>query len=888
MTRRKILAADLFCGAGGFTTALMRELDSQGVDCELVAINHDPIAIATHTRNHLRARHEIQDLSNVDPEKLCPEGRLDILLASPTCTFHSRARGGKPTSDQQRMDPWVVVTWCTKLRVKRLVCENVPEFVDWGPINTQTGKPIKSRKGEYFRAWIAAFERIGYRVEWRILTAADYGDATTRSRFFMRARNDRRPITWSEPTHTREGVSSLFGDTKRWRAAREIINWSDPGRSIFGRPMPLKPNTLRRIRAGALKFSGLWAEVFRAAVDRELYRSMLYWEAGVGRKPEKAHAKKKRMAKARPTKPLPVYTGPIFDDRLPDLMFREINGRIVRVDRVEFSSGAVDDRHVVFDRTDDYLVLLRGTGGARSTGLPVPALTAGGTHVGLVHPFVFQVNQGNGRYGSHRLVDEPLYAVVTRDSLGLAGLSIEPFTCGNRTNNAARGVCDPIATAVTATGGGIFLARPFLFAQGSNGASQLVDEAPIPTITTVSRIQLIQPVVLPFVLGQHGGAVPRDVVEPLPTIAGSGAIALIRPYAEPFILNRHGDNGGGVRASSLNLPMPTATRSGAGYLVDPYLAVMKGQSYCSSIDSPAPAITTRRHLAMIEPFLVTCNHVGSPRIVDNRLRLVSSPLPTITSKRGLGFAEPFLTPYYGSASFRGGVHSISLPLPTVTTKDRFALVRPEVAPYFVPFFGERPTQAPRFHSVDVPLPAVTSHGAGGLAEPFVFHQGTGGVRPQSVGAPLPTITAGGYQFALAQTLAPPFVVVVSHGNDASGNCERRVRGVDEPLQSVTAGGVQFGVVRSSVNVRSGILVFVDGIACLVDILFRMLRNPELAAAMSFTGDEYSYEFSGTETQITKQIGNAVPVRTARSLIRAELLDLLPAKQTAPRPKARVA
>jgi DNA (cytosine-5)-methyltransferase 1 len=105
-----------------------------------------------------------------------PEGYLDLLMASPTCTHHSRARGGKPTSDQQRADPWHVITWLTELRVKRMLIENVPEFVDWGPVDRRTGKPVKSRKGEYFRAWWQAIEALGGRGEYRFLNCADYGD----------------------------------------------------------------------------------------------------------------------------------------------------------------------------------------------------------------------------------------------------------------------------------------------------------------------------------------------------------------------------------------------------------------------------------------------------------------------------------------------------------------------------------------------------------------------------------------------------------------------------------------------------------------------------------------------------------------------------------------
>lgn len=66
------------------------------------------------------------------------------------------------------------------------------------------------------------------------------------------------------------------------------------------------------------------------------------------------------------------------------------------------------------------------------------------------------------------------------------------------------------------------------------------------------------------------------------------------------------------------------------------------------------------------------------------------------------------------------------------------------------------------------------------------------------------------------------------------------------------------------------VVIVDGVPHLLDIRFRMLRNPELARAMGFDDDEASYEFSGTQTDITKQIGNAVPVGLARALVTAIL------------------
>ena len=258
---RVALVADLFCGAAGSSTGARRALAALGFQMNLVAVNHWNVAIETHSRNHPEARHYCQDVNGVKPAEIVPEGRLDLLMASPTCTYHSRARGGKPINDQGRMDPWAIVHWCTELRVRRLLVENVPEFVDWGPLDLRTGRPIKRRGGEYFRAWTAALQGAGFKLDWRILNAADFGDATTRERFFLMARSDGKRVHWPDPTHSRSGERDLLGHGRhKWRAAREIIDWSIEGNSIFDRKRPLSPKTLGRIYAGAVKFC--WLEPF--------------------------------------------------------------------------------------------------------------------------------------------------------------------------------------------------------------------------------------------------------------------------------------------------------------------------------------------------------------------------------------------------------------------------------------------------------------------------------------------------------------------------------------------------------------------------------------------------------------------------------------------------
>jgi DNA (cytosine-5)-methyltransferase 1 len=54
---------------------------------------------------------------------------------------------------------------------------------------------------------------------------------------------------------------------------------------------------------------------------------------------------------------------------------------------------------------------------------------------------------------------------------------------------------------------------------------------------------------------------------------------------------------------------------------------------------------------------------------------------------------------------------------------------------------------------------------------------------------------------------------------------------------------------------------------LYDIRFRMLQPRELARAQGFPDH---YQFSGTKAEVTKLIGNAVPVSLAEALCR-ELL-----------------
>ena len=248
--------ADLFCGAGGTSSGAVEAIESLGYAAKLTAINHWPIAIATHTANHPGARHLCTSIDDVKPQSLYPEGALDILWASPACTHHSTARGGKPVDDQSRATAWCVVRWAEALRPNIILVENVPEFESWGGIGTN-GRPLKNKKGETFMAWVSALRSLGYTVDWRVLCAANYGDPTTRERLFVQAVRGRRRITWPDATHAKS-ASDLFGldGRKPWVPVSDVIDWSDPGKSIFTRQRPLAAKTLARIRQGLEQHGG--------------------------------------------------------------------------------------------------------------------------------------------------------------------------------------------------------------------------------------------------------------------------------------------------------------------------------------------------------------------------------------------------------------------------------------------------------------------------------------------------------------------------------------------------------------------------------------------------------------------------------------------------------
>jgi DNA (cytosine-5)-methyltransferase 1 len=266
------LMIDLFAGGGGASLGIEQATGRQ-VD---VAINHDRTAVAMHRANHPQTRHLTSDVFEVDPREVTQGRPVGLLWASPDCTDHSKAKGGKPFRDsarKRRALAWVVTRWAGQVRPRVIMLENVEEFAQWGPLVGTSGelRRCPKRKGRTFRAWVRSLEQLGYVVEWRELRACDYGAPTIRKRLFIIARCDGKPIVWPKPTH---GPKTR----KAYRTAASCIDWSIPMLSIFatreeakvwgrehGQAAPKRPlaeATMRRIARGVQRFVLEAAEPF--------------------------------------------------------------------------------------------------------------------------------------------------------------------------------------------------------------------------------------------------------------------------------------------------------------------------------------------------------------------------------------------------------------------------------------------------------------------------------------------------------------------------------------------------------------------------------------------------------------------------------------------------
>ena len=143
----------------------------------------------------------------------------------------------------------------------------------------------------------------------------------------------------------------------------------------------------------------------------------------------------------------------------------------------------------------------------------------------------------------------------------------------------------------------------------------------------------------------------------------------------------------------------------------------------------------------------------------------------------------------------------------------------------------------RNHNIDDPMPVLDTSNRYGLVRPIITSIGQTSAknRSRSIEEPLPTICTK-QEHCLVEPLLMEY-----YGN---GQCKP----ITEPCGTVTTKD-RFALINPE-SIRLG---------------FRMLQPHELAAAQSFPKD---YKFTGTKTEVVKQIGNAVCPMMAKALVEA--------------------
>ncbi|WP_455825097.1 DNA cytosine methyltransferase [Pseudomonas graminis] len=611
------IVVDFFCGGGGAGTGLEMGL-GRAVS---VAKNHSPHAISMHTVNHPGAKHFTTDVFDGDPDIECGGKAVGWFHMSPDCTHHSQAAGGQPRKREIRNLSWIGLKWGGKKRPRVISLENVKQILQWGrliakrdkatgrvvtldqvPHPTKKGKttnriaapgeqvpvsnqfliPDPKQRGRTWRRFVALLEGMGYVVEWKVIRACDFGAPTSRERLFMIARCDGRPIVWPEPTHAKNPVKGQ----QKWKTAADCIDFTDLGKSIFGRKKDLADATLRRVAKGMKKFvidnpapfivpianwSGEWVQ----SADEPLRTITSYPKGGAFSVVSPVIAPATHQGSDRindPLEPLPTVTGAnsgeltLISPTLIQSGYGERPGQEPRVPGVDQPLGTV---------------------------------VAGGVKHALASACIVQAGHGEGS-GANK-----------------------------RRSHGVNDICGPVGT-VTASGGGQSVSAAVMI-QANGGFNTTHAKGMHDPMTTVTNSGSQQQLATANLVHLRGNCDARDLNNPLHTVSAGGQHhGLVSAFMERAFGCSVGQGleepaptitaGGGGKSSLVSLTLSPEHEAGA-LRVAAFLISYYGTENTSACDSPAPTITTKDRLA-----LVTVMVKGTPYvIVDICLRMLKPP-----------------------------------------------------------------------------------------------------------------------------------------------------------------------------------------------------------------------------------------------------------------------
>jgi DNA (cytosine-5)-methyltransferase 1 len=161
----KIRALDLFCGAGGSSWGARKA----GVEI-VAAFDLWSLAGETHLINFPKAEFVEGRLEDHDVQVLKKKyGKIDLLLASPECTNHSPAKGGKPRCEESKATAFQVVRFAKAFSPRWIVIENV----------------VSMRRWTRYTEFKNDLGGLGYNLREQVLNSANFGVPQTRRRLFL-------------------------------------------------------------------------------------------------------------------------------------------------------------------------------------------------------------------------------------------------------------------------------------------------------------------------------------------------------------------------------------------------------------------------------------------------------------------------------------------------------------------------------------------------------------------------------------------------------------------------------------------------------------------------------------------------------------------------------
>lgn len=390
-----LLYIDLFCGAGGTSTGVENARVNESQCAKVIAcVNHDANAIASHAANHPDALHFTEDIRTLELSGLVahvekmkmqyPEAYV-VLWASLECTNFSKAKGGQPRDADSRTLAEHLFRYIEAINPDYIQIENVEEFMSWGDMD-EKGHPVSKDKGRCYEKWKRNVKKYGYDFDWKILNAANYGAYTTRKRFFGIFAKRGLPIVFPDATHCKDGKTDMMGRLEKWNPVKDVLDFTDEGKSIFARKKPLAEKTLERIYAGLIKFVAGGKDAFIIKYN-SMSRTGKYQSPSID-EPCPTVATQGRLTLAKVSFLSKQYSG---HPGSKNISVEEPAGTITCKDHHAFVSAYY------------------GNGNNHSVDSPSPTVTTK-DRLALVTPFFMNYYSGGGQLGS---VNEPCPAVTT-------------------------------------------------------------------------------------------------------------------------------------------------------------------------------------------------------------------------------------------------------------------------------------------------------------------------------------------------------------------------------------------------------------------------------------------------------------------------------------------